>query len=84
MPPWRAATCSSQATTNQVLRYDDAGAFIGVAASGGGLNGPAGMVFAPDGDLLVASQYGDGKILRFDGTTGALSPSSPATLSRTG
>ena len=42
---------------DQVLRYNEStGALIGTAASGGGLDGPQGMVFDPLGRLLVASQ----------------------------
>jgi DNA-binding beta-propeller fold protein YncE len=54
--------------TDEVLRYDGAtGAFVDVfvAAGAGGLDGPAGMVFGPDGVLHVASVNND-QILRFD------------------
>ena len=40
-----------------------------VPARSGGLNAPAGMAFGPDGDLYVASNYGD-EVLRYDGSTG--------------
>jgi len=57
--------------TDEVLRYDPvSGAFLGVFASGGGLDNPVGLTFAPDGDLYVASGETD-EVLRFDGTSGA-------------
>src|SRR6266568_626256 len=38
--------------SNQVLRYNQAtGAFVGVAASGGGLSGPDYVTLGPDGNL---------------------------------
>jgi len=57
--------------TDEILRYDGAsGAFLGVFASGGGLDNPVGLTFGPDGDLYVAS--GDtSQVLRYDGTSGA-------------
>jgi len=57
--------------TDEVLRYDVAsGAFLGVFASGGGLDNPVGLTFGPDGHLYVAS--GDtSQVLRYDGTSGA-------------
>ena len=67
------------AGTNTVQRYDAAtGAFLGdfVPNNSGGIKNPQGMVFGPDGedggqlDLYVASA-GNGKVLRYDGTTGA-------------
>jgi len=50
--------------TNQILRYDVNGSFLGVFASdnnGGfgtkdGLNGPNGLLFAPDGSLYVTTE----------------------------
>lgn len=51
--------------TNQILRYDSAtGAFLGVFASDNnsglgtvsGLNGPNGLLFAPDGSLYVTTE----------------------------
>lgn len=39
------------------------------AAGSGGLDGPAGLIFGPDGDLYVSSRFTDA-ILRYDGTTG--------------
>ncbi|MBI4780043.1 MAG: PEP-CTERM sorting domain-containing protein [Oscillatoriophycideae cyanobacterium NC_groundwater_1537_Pr4_S-0.65um_50_18] len=50
--------------TNQILRYDTNGSFLGVFASdnnGGfgtknGLNGPNGLLFAPDGSLYVTTE----------------------------
>ena len=59
--------------TDQVLRYDLAsGAFLGVFASGGGLDNPVGLTFGPDGNLYVASGETD-QVLRYDGTSGASS-----------
>jgi len=57
--------------TDEVLRYDgETGAFLGVFASGGGLDNPVGLTFGPDGDLYVAS--GDNnRVLEYDGATGA-------------
>ena len=56
---------------NSVLRYDaTTGAYIDtfVAPGSGGLLQPKGMIFAPDGSLLVSS--GNNEVLRYDGTTG--------------
>jgi streptogramin lyase len=56
--------------TDSVLRYDETtGAFLGVFASGGGLNSPIGLVLGPDGNLYVTSF--PGSVLRYNGTTGA-------------
>lgn len=56
--------------SDEVLRYDAGGAFLGVFASGGGLDNPVGLTFGPDGDLYVASGDTD-QVLRYDGTSGA-------------
>lgn len=57
--------------TDQVLRYDlRSGAFLGVFASGGGLDNPVGLTFGPDGDLYVASAE-TAQVLRYDGVSGA-------------
>jgi streptogramin lyase len=56
--------------TDQVLHYDGAsGAFLGVFASGGGLDNPVGLTFGPDGHLYVASGDTD-QVLRYDGASG--------------
>ncbi|MEK7403890.1 MAG: hypothetical protein AAB225_02160 [Acidobacteriota bacterium] len=56
---------------NQILRFNETtGAFLGVFASGGGLDGPTAMTFGPDGNLYVASFQND-RILRYNGITGA-------------
>jgi streptogramin lyase len=61
--------------TDSVLRYDETtGAFVGVFASGGGLNSPIGLVYGPDGNLYVTSiavTNTRGSVLRYNGTTGA-------------
>jgi DNA-binding beta-propeller fold protein YncE len=56
-----------------VRRYDGTtGAFIDifVPAGSGGLGGPRGLVFGPDGNLYVANNN-TSLVLRYDGTTGA-------------
>jgi len=71
-PAWAQLFVSSR-NTNQVLRYNGTtGAFIDafVSAGLGGLDGPRGLVFGPDGNLYVASN-GTNQVLRYNGTTGA-------------
>jgi hypothetical protein len=62
-------------STDSVLRYDETtGAFVGVFASGSGLNSPIGLVSGPDGNLYVTSidvTSTLGSVLRYNGTTGA-------------
>ena len=41
-----------------------------VPAGSGGLNGPVGFVFGPDGNLYLTSAFTD-QVLRYNGTTGA-------------
>lgn len=57
---------------SQIVRYADNGTPLTpfVASGSGGLSGAVGMVFAPNGELLVASQSTN-QVLRYDGTTGA-------------
>ena len=56
--------------TNSVLRYDETtGAFLGVFASGGGLDRPLELLFGPDGNLYVTS-FGTDSVLRYNETTG--------------
>jgi hypothetical protein len=57
---------------NNVLRFDDAGNFIGVfvTSGSGDLRGPRGLAFGPDGNLYLSSNAND-SVLRYDGTTGA-------------
>ena len=59
------------------LRYDDVvhfdgetGEYLGVFASGGGLQTPWGLAFADNGDLYVASTHPAGNVIRYDGETG--------------
>ena len=62
----------SNGPDHNVLRFDDAGNFISVfvASRSGGLSGPRGLTFGPDGNLYVSS-VDNNRILRYDGTTGA-------------
>jgi sugar lactone lactonase YvrE/subtilisin-like proprotein convertase family protein len=62
----------SSSNSNQVLRYDPTGAFLGafVSAGSGGLVKPTGLAFGPDGALYVSST-GTDQVLRYKGTTGA-------------
>ena len=56
-----------------VLRFDGTtGAFIDafVPAMSGGLDGPFGLVFGPDGNLYVSSSSTN-EVLRYNDTTGA-------------
>ena len=78
MPRRRTPGCSSQAYShNKCWQYDDTtGAFEGVFAQGGGLNGPLGLAFGPGGDLFVASSNTE-QVLRYDGTTVRFKVSSP-------
>jgi DNA-binding beta-propeller fold protein YncE len=55
--------------TGRVLRYDEAGAFIGELAVGGNLLFAGGIVYGPDGHLLVCDQ-GRGEVQKYDGATG--------------
>jgi len=66
-------------TANSILRYDQTtGAPLGVFASGGEIDGPLGLTVGPDHNLYVASgdprapgQGEFGRILRYNGATGA-------------
>jgi streptogramin lyase len=63
--------------TDSVMRYDGTtgtplpapGKTGAVFASGGGLQGPAGLIFGRDGNLYVSSRSND-RVLRYSGTTG--------------
>src|SRR5262249_59406016 len=46
------------------------GAALGAFVAGGNLSGPVHAVFGPDGNLYVSS-IDNGKVLRYNGTTGA-------------
>jgi DNA-binding beta-propeller fold protein YncE len=63
----------SDELTDQVLEYNGTtGAFITdfVPAGSGGLNGPIGLVFGPNGNLFVSSFF-TSQVLEYNGTTGA-------------
>ena len=63
----------TSSTTNSVQRFDAAtGAFINtfVSSGSGGLSGPRGATYGPDGNLYVASAT-TGNVLRYNGQTGA-------------
>ena len=63
----------SSQLNNQVLRYNaTTGAFISALVSSnsnGGLNGPSGMTWGPDGHLYVVGRFGN-HVMRYDGTNG--------------
>jgi sugar lactone lactonase YvrE len=71
----------SSNSTNSVVRYDGTtGAPLpapgqpgAVFASGGGLQGPTGLILGHDGNLYVDSQNND-SLMRYDGATGAPLP----------
>ncbi|MEZ4732449.1 MAG: right-handed parallel beta-helix repeat-containing protein [Caldilineaceae bacterium] len=56
--------------TNQILHYDNTGAFKGVFAADGGLNTPQGLTFGPDKHLYVVDLI-NSSVLQFDGSSGA-------------
>src|SRR5215471_14483887 len=58
---------------DSILKFDaDTGAFLGVfvPAGSGGLNGPTGLTFGPDGHLYVASFVFNNSVLKYDSRTG--------------
>ena len=58
--------------SDNVLRYNgETGNFTDTFASGGGLDNPAGLVFAPLTTFLYVSSEGSDNILRYNGRTGA-------------
>jgi DNA-binding beta-propeller fold protein YncE len=63
----------SSQLNDSVLRYNATnGAFISAFVStndNGGLDGPSGMAWGPDGHLYVVGRFGD-HVMRFDGTNG--------------
>ncbi len=61
----------SSSGTSQVMEYNAAtGAFGKVFAPGGGLSGPGGLVFGPNGDLFLSST-GTDQVVEYNGATGA-------------
>jgi streptogramin lyase len=62
----------SSLLTDEVLEYNlKTGAFVKafVSAGSGGVSGPAGLLYGPDGDLYLAS-VDNNEVLRYDGRTG--------------
>jgi streptogramin lyase len=63
----------SSQLNDQVIRYNATnGAYISTlisSNSNGGLDGPSGMTWGPDGHLYVVGRYGH-HVLRYDGTNG--------------
>jgi uncharacterized protein (TIGR03437 family) len=65
---------SGSTNVSQILSYDPlSGGFLGVFAAGASLSQAQGIAYGPDGNLYVASGS-KGKILKFDGKTGAALP----------
>lgn len=59
--------------SDSVLKFNaDSGAFLGifVPPGSGGLNGPTGLTFGPDGHLYVASFVFNNSVLKYDGRSG--------------
>jgi len=56
--------------TDQIVQFDGrSGKYLGIFASGGGMQGPSGLAFSPDNTLFVTGHLND-MIARFNGTTG--------------
>jgi DNA-binding beta-propeller fold protein YncE len=76
-PPGRARTKTFVYVTSyesdSVLKFNaSTGAFVGVFVppGSGGLNGPTGLTFGPDGHLYVASFVFNNSILKYHGSSG--------------
>jgi streptogramin lyase len=68
VPCARADLFVSSVDYNTVVQYDEnTGAFLSVFGSGGGLTGPRGVLFGPDGNLYVVSGDNNYGVVRFDG-----------------
>jgi sugar lactone lactonase YvrE len=78
LAPWAYADLIvSNLGSRNILQYDErTGEFLGefIAAGSGGLGGPDGLLFGPDGNLYVCD-LATGSILRYDGITGDPLPS---------
>jgi hypothetical protein len=63
---------STNNKANDVLRFDGTnGTFLRDFADSGQLTDPRGVIFWSDGNLYVADGDGTGRVLRYDGQTGA-------------
>ena len=64
----------SNLDSGAILRYNaNTGAFVNVLvpAGSGGMHSSFGMTLGPDGNLYVASEWGDDRVLKFDSSSGA-------------
>jgi hypothetical protein len=59
-------------SNSDVLRFNSSGGFLGVFASGAGVDTPLGIAFGTGGDLFVASAGSTSNIARVDGTSGVV------------
>jgi len=61
---------TAYSVSNKIQRYNLNGTGAGSFATTGSLNTPIGMIFDPDGNLLVGS-FGTDSVLKYDATTGS-------------